>query len=177
MPARARSIRHSINMETLDLQAAATLDLNAIGVIEVETDRPILADLYSESRTTGSFILIDPASNATIGAGMIRYLLSGTVTNSEAQTPPPRIVLANAKRVAEIEQRLLDLGLPVVRTRVQDQAIWRALHEAGVIVLVDRDGDTVQILSKEFVPGTVTYDSAEALLAALDLNPAKERSA
>ncbi len=177
VPARVRSIRHAINMETLDPQAASALDLNAIGLIEVETDRPILADLYNESRTTGSFILIDPANNATIGAGMIRYILSGTVTNSKDGSRTPRILLAKSPLLAEIEQRLLELDLPVVRTRVQDRAIWRALHEAGVIVLVERESGSVQIVSPEFVPQTVTDESAEAILTALGLNPSQERIA
>ena len=49
----------------------ATSDMNAIAVVEVETSHPLLFDLYEESRSTGSFILIDPISNATVAAAMI----------------------------------------------------------------------------------------------------------
>ena len=45
--------------------------MNDIGTVTVETNRPVLFDLYSESRRTGSFILVDPGSNNTVAAGMI----------------------------------------------------------------------------------------------------------
>ena len=173
VPARVRSIRHRIDIETLDPQPANTLELNGIGLIEVETDLPILADLYRESRATGSFILIDPASNATVGAGMVRQVLANAVSHDEDR--PPRIVLASRALVEELEQRLLDLDLPIVRTRVQDHSIWRALHEAGVIVLVE-SGQHPQIVSKDFVPGPVADSSLEALLTALDIPTTKEHA-
>jgi sulfate adenylyltransferase large subunit len=172
VPARVRSIRHKIDIETLDPQAAATLDLNGIGVIEVETDRPILADLYGESRATGSFILIDPASNATMGAGMIRQVLATAAAHAEEQSP--RIVLVRRELAEDLEQRLLDLNYPVVRTRIQDHSVWRALHEAGVVVLVETD-QPAQVVSKEFNPEPVADTSVEALLAALEVSSTKER--
>ena len=169
VPARVRSIRHKINIETLDPQAAVTLDLNAIGVIEVVTDRPILADLYTQSRATGSFILIDPASNATVGAGMIRHILTGTVTNSA--THSPRIIFGNSEQLAPLEQRLLELGHAVVRTRVKDQNIWRALHHAGVIVLVETSDAILQRVSDDFTPIPLEANATEDILAALRLEP------
>ena len=45
--------------------------MNAIGVLRIETSRPIYFDAYSQNRSTGSLILIDPETNATVGAGMI----------------------------------------------------------------------------------------------------------
>lgn len=169
VPARVRTIRHRMNIETFEPQAATALELNGIGEIEVETDRAILADLYDESRTTGSFILIDPASNASAGAGMIRQVLATAVAEEEA----PRIVLAEHMVVEALEQRLLDLDYPVVRTRVQDHAVWRALHEAKVVVLVETD-EPAQMVTKDFIPKPVADASVEALLAALDVGNTKE---
>ena len=160
-------------METLDPRAATSLDLNGIGVIEVETDRPILADHYEQSRATGSFILIDPASNATVGAGMIRQVLTTAASHAEERTP--RIVLVNRELAAQLEQRLLDLGFPVVRTRVQDHGVWLALHEAGVVTLVEIEGPA-QIVSREYVSEPVTDPSVDALLAALEISLPKERA-
>src|SRR5580698_467625 len=114
VPARVRSIRHRINIETLESQAAEELELNAIGLVEIETDRPILADLYAESRATGSFILIDQLDNATVGAGMIRHILTAAVTNSAAA---PRIALVSSESVTRLEQKIMGLGHAVVRTR------------------------------------------------------------
>ena len=163
VPARVRSIRHKVNIETLDPQAAATLDLNAIGLVEVETDRAVLADLYNENRATGSFILIDPANNATVGAGMIRHILTTTAAN----TAQPRIVTAGAPVLAELEQRILDLGHAVVRTRVRDEAIWRALHEAGVTVLVESDEPVVKIADTDFALQELSQGSVRDILKAL----------
>ena len=174
VPARVRFIRHKINIETLDPQAADTLDLNAIGVVEVETDRPLLTDLYTQSRATGSFILIDPSSNATVGAGMIRYILTTTVANSAEGSP--RIVLGKSELLVPVEQCLLDLGHAVVRTRVQNQNIWRALHHSGVIVLVETSDATLQRVGDDFTPSPLKADSTEAVIAALHLesNPPAE---
>lgn len=172
VPARVRAIRHGIDIETLEPRAATTLDLNGIGAIEVETDRPVLADLYNQSRATGSFILIDPVSNATVGAGMIREILATAASSAEERLP--RIVLAGHDLAAQLEQRLLNLDYPVVRTRVQDTSVWRALHQAGVVVLVETEGPA-QIVSREFVPEHVADDSVDALLEALEISFAKER--
>ncbi len=174
VPARSLSIRHKIDIETLDPQAAATLDLNAIGVIEIETVRPIRADLYNQSRATGSFILIDPASNATVGAGMIRHIITTTVTNTSKH---PRIVLGDSERLVALEQRLFDLGHAVVRTRVQDQNIWRALHHAGVIVLVETSDVILQRVADDFTPIPLEANATEDILLALRLesNPPAEQ--
>jgi bifunctional enzyme CysN/CysC len=55
--------------------AAKTLELNAIGVVELTTDKPIVFEPYAESRTLGGFILIDKITNRTVGAGMLRFSL------------------------------------------------------------------------------------------------------
>jgi bifunctional enzyme CysN/CysC len=55
--------------------AVKTLDLNAIGVAEITTDRPIVFEPYVDNRTLGGFILIDKISNATVAAGMINFSL------------------------------------------------------------------------------------------------------
>jgi len=55
--------------------AVKTLELNAIGVAEITTDRPIVFEPYAENRVLGGFILIDKLSNATVAAGMINFAL------------------------------------------------------------------------------------------------------
>jgi hypothetical protein len=63
--------------------------MNAIGVVDIETARPLCFDPYQENRITGSFILVDPATNATVAAGMI----SGP-NSSVSQQPSVRGELA-----------------------------------------------------------------------------------
>ncbi|KEO85977.1 adenylyltransferase [Erythrobacter sp. JL475] len=66
---------YEIDVNSLDRLAAKTLDLNAIGVAEFATDRPIVFEPYASSRQLGGFILIDKFTNATVGAGMIEFAL------------------------------------------------------------------------------------------------------
>lgn len=69
--AELKSIEYRININTLDYDRASTLEMNEIGLIHLETVRPLLFDSYAKNRATGSFILIDPATNATVAAGLI----------------------------------------------------------------------------------------------------------
>jgi sulfate adenylyltransferase subunit 1 len=71
VPATVTRLRHRLDVNTLDHGEAAQLEMNEIGLVSLETSRPVLFDAYKSNRATGSFILIDPASNATVGAGMI----------------------------------------------------------------------------------------------------------
>jgi bifunctional enzyme CysN/CysC len=68
-------IKHRINVNTLEHAAAERLELNDIGVCELELDQPIAFEPYTENRTLGAFILIDRMSNGTVGAGMIHFAL------------------------------------------------------------------------------------------------------
>ena len=67
--------RYKINVNNYERLPADVLELNDIGSCNVSLDRIIAFDPYEENRTTGSFILIDRESNATVGVGLIRYAL------------------------------------------------------------------------------------------------------
>jgi len=67
--------KYKINVNTLEHQAAKTLQLNEIGTVNIGLDRSIAFDPYEENRETGSFILIDRLTNNTVGAGMIHFAL------------------------------------------------------------------------------------------------------
>ncbi|MBU3671268.1 MAG: sulfate adenylyltransferase subunit CysN [Sinobacteraceae bacterium] len=68
-------IRHRINVNTLDKLAAETLELNDIGVCELQLDRPVVFEPYVDSRTLGGFILIDRMTFNTVGAGLMSFAL------------------------------------------------------------------------------------------------------
>ena len=68
-------LKYKLNVNTLEHVAATKLELNEIGVIDLELDRPIAFDAYEDNRETGGFILVDRISNETVGAGMIRFAL------------------------------------------------------------------------------------------------------
>ncbi len=68
-------IKHRINVDTLERVAAAKLHETEIGVCNVELDRPIPFDPSRESAATGSFVLVDPVSSETVGAGVLHFAL------------------------------------------------------------------------------------------------------
>jgi sulfate adenylyltransferase large subunit len=68
-PGRPYLIKHNTRIVTAELDPG--LALNEIGLVTVSTSQPLVFDPYTENRTTGSFIVIDPATNFTAGAGMI----------------------------------------------------------------------------------------------------------
>tara|TARA_R110000782_G_scaffold78293_3_gene155863 strand:- start:50264 stop:52180 length:1917 start_codon:yes stop_codon:yes gene_type:complete len=73
--ATVQAPKYVVNVNTMEHLAAKTLELNAIGVAELTTDRPITFEPYADNRTLGGFILIDKITNATVGAGMLHFSL------------------------------------------------------------------------------------------------------
>ncbi|HKI51104.1 MAG TPA: sulfate adenylyltransferase subunit CysN, partial [Geothermobacteraceae bacterium] len=70
-PARVAKLNFKINVNRLEQEAGIELALNEVGVCSFQLDRPLSFDSYRENRATGSFILIDRLTNATVAAGMI----------------------------------------------------------------------------------------------------------
>jgi bifunctional enzyme CysN/CysC/sulfate adenylyltransferase subunit 1 len=65
-------IESKINFDTLEPEPAPpTLAMNDIGVVRLKTAKPLVFDGYSTNRLTGSFILIEQGTNATVAAGML----------------------------------------------------------------------------------------------------------
>ncbi len=73
--AQVQAPKYQVNVNTMEQLAAKTLELNAIGVANLSTDRPISFAPYADNRTLGGFILIDKMTNATVAAGMIHFAL------------------------------------------------------------------------------------------------------
>jgi bifunctional enzyme CysN/CysC/sulfate adenylyltransferase subunit 1 len=69
---RPVKIHHRVNVNTLAHESATQLQMNDIALLEFEANVPLFLDPYSSNRTTGSLILIDPLSNATVGAAMVQ---------------------------------------------------------------------------------------------------------
>ncbi len=73
--AQIQAPKYQVNVNTMEHLAAKTLELNAIGVANLSTDRPIVFEAYTQSRDLGGFILIDKLTNATVAAGMLHFAL------------------------------------------------------------------------------------------------------
>jgi bifunctional enzyme CysN/CysC len=73
--ASVSTIKHKVNVNTLEHLAAKSLDLNEIGVCNISLDHSVAFDPYAENKDTGGFILIDRLTNETVGAGLIHFAL------------------------------------------------------------------------------------------------------
>ena len=67
-----KEIIYRMNVDTIGREDAQSLKLNEIGRVKLQTSQPIFYDPYQINQKTGSFVLVDPATNVTVGAGMIR---------------------------------------------------------------------------------------------------------
>jgi len=136
LPARVPRVLYRNNIETLEEEAVNSLAMNDVGVAEIGLTRPLFFDAYTENRATGSFILIDPATNATVAAGMIRR---GVADGAHAAGPrhSAAVVFVPEDRADEVERALLARDVPVVRTKVKTPRVLQALLAAGVVVLIE----------------------------------------
>jgi sulfate adenylyltransferase large subunit len=96
-PGRVYLLKHSTRTVTAEVNHA--LVLNQIGTVQISTARPLVFDRYADNRGTGSFILIDPSTQFTCGAGMITEPLR---ESTDAHHAAP---LSFAERLAHIARR------------------------------------------------------------------------
>lgn len=82
-PVFINKVIYRMNVDSLHREDADRLALNEIGRVKLTTARPLFIDAYRSNQKTGSFIIIDPASNVTVAAGMIR---SGSTESTENGT-------------------------------------------------------------------------------------------
>ena len=154
--AKALKIRYRVNVNTLVQEPVTALQMNDIAYVEFETVSPLFFDPYTQNRITGSFILIDPISNATLGAGMIRADLSDqTVVEDASQKPVtaterykrhghnPALVLveSNPDLAIRLERALFDDHFEVLHlsgdrlsaSELENQ--YPAFESAGLVVI------------------------------------------
>ena len=95
--ATAQTLHYRLDVNGLHRdEGAAKLDLNEVGRLTFRCTEPLLVDDYTTNRSTGSFIIIDPITNATVGAGVIRVI--ATVHAS------PNVVRHEAGRLSRLER-------------------------------------------------------------------------
>jgi bifunctional enzyme CysN/CysC len=108
--ALVNEINYRIDVDTMHREPADTLRLNEIGRVQLTTTEPLFFDAYRINRMTGSFILIDPFTNTTVAAGMIRDRsreLSDVVATEQAQRQAsPNVVWGEGGVTQEMRERL-----------------------------------------------------------------------
>jgi len=105
-------LRYRTNVGTLRRESAPELKMNEVGRIHLECARPLAVDAYQKNRGTGSFILIDRMSNATVGAGMIveRKIAKDALARRSDSHDARSNVRLHDKRKVSPEQREQRLG-------------------------------------------------------------------
>jgi sulfate adenylyltransferase large subunit len=144
--ASIQEISYRLDIQTLQPEQTQTLEMNAIGVVKIEPVRPFAFDLYSENRA-GSFILIDPATHATVAAGMIssavRLHRSDTPVTLKDRVARQRHIGAIVRLPAQshvakqLERRLFDRGCTAFALSGQTSGAAKTLLRAGAIVILE----------------------------------------
>ena len=138
IPGRVTSLRHVVDVNTLELKQAPTLRLNEIGVAFLELDRPAAFDPYRLNRSTGNFIVIDRYTNATVAAGM---------------------VIAAAPEILQ-PQELVEKGMP--KPAAEGGAFRRI--DLGTCFISGDEGNLVDLTEE---PGQIEFDVSPAFLEAM----------
>ncbi len=141
VPARVTSLKHKVDVSTLEHIAAKTLALNEIGLCNLATATPVALDPYAENRATGAFILIDRFNNATAGAGMITFGLR-RATNVHRQS----LTIDRESRMRRNGHRpaiLWFTGLSGSGKSTIANLVEKALHAQGAHTYL-LDGDNVR---------------------------------
>lgn len=121
------AVIHRVDVNTLDKIPAERLELNEIGLVSIETRKPLFFDPYRRNRSTGCFILIDPLTNLTVGAGMI----------------------AERSRLEQRQRKNVLDGIEFERSRLTAAERWaRAGHRPAAIWLIARL-DLAYLLERE----------------------------
>jgi len=162
---KATRIRYRVDVNELTERAADHLEMNEIALVELKASQALYFDAYKDNRTTGSLILIDALSNATVGAVMIREDLggdaeilvgSGVILGKETRGKValkeraqrhghgPGIFVVNGERAPadRLERELVERGFEAVVVDHHEipgsarRAFFAALWNVGVVAIV-----------------------------------------
>lgn len=157
VPAIVTNVRHVLNINNGEHDAARTLKTNELGVVELATDSPISLIPYKENRFKGNFILVDRATMNTVGAGMVTHALRRSANISEQHYEIDRN--ARAAQKSQEAKVIWLTGLSGSGKSTIANALEKKLFELGVHSYV-LDGDNMRLgLNKDL--GFTREDRAE----------------
>ncbi|MFY9853628.1 MAG: sulfate adenylyltransferase subunit CysN [Terracidiphilus sp.] len=162
VPAFVSVIAHRTNIGTFAHEAADSLEMNGIGVVNIDLLRPIALDLYGENRSTGAFILIDAENNSTVAAGMITAATAITAAGGHLHADVWGPVTAG-ERAARWGHRggVLELSGPVDLI----DSIERSLFSVGVVSTRIDTGNEAFLLHPSLLETVTTLGVQSGLLA------------
>ena len=147
-------LHHAIDVDTLHRRTVPTLELNDIGRVEILAASPLFFDPYALNRGTGSFILVDPLSNRTVAAGLIRGATQDLKAIAEVPEKEPKAThlqengwsISRTEREARNGHRAAVLwftGLSGAGKTTLARALEQRLHGLGCQTML-LDGDHVR---------------------------------
>ena len=164
------AIRRRIDITTLDEVEADRLELNDVAHCTLTCDRELRFDPYSTNPTTGSFILVDRLSNATVAAGMIRGAAAGWEMTPPDSLTHHRSDIVSSERAARFGQRpatVLLTGMTAVGKTTIARALERRLFDRGH-TLLRLDGENLRLgISRDL--GFTSADRSENLRRAAEI--------
>ncbi|MDP9170946.1 MAG: sulfate adenylyltransferase subunit CysN [Acidobacteriota bacterium] len=140
-----RGINFRVDVNTLARASATRLELNEIGEISIETHHPLYFDSYALNRVTGAFIVVDPLSNETLGAGMIVGIEGKEETRGQVSEADRTarfghasavIAVEDAESALLLERELFERGAAVAVVTSLDANAAQLAIAAGLIVIV-----------------------------------------
>ncbi len=140
-PAQVDAVNYKVNVNNLQQEPGKTLELNEVGICTFSANAAIPFDIYEDNRGTGSFIVIDRLSNATVGAGMLSAPLE-RATDSHWQTIDVD-KQAHAALKRQTPKVLWFTGLPGAGKSTVANLVEKKLHSLGKHTYI-LDGDNLR---------------------------------
>lgn len=140
---RVNSLRHRIDVNSLETEPAPSLELNEIGLVEIVVEQQVCFDAYKENRATGSFIVIDRLSNVTVGAGMV----AGEHLKREPGRERQNVHVTREERAARYGQKpatIMFVGVSGSGKSTLAHGLERRLFDLGRVGTV-LDGKTMRL--------------------------------
>jgi bifunctional enzyme CysN/CysC len=168
--ASIRAIRARVDVNSLEEEPGEALGLNDIAHCALVVDRELLFDPYEQNATTGSFVLIDRLTDATVAAGMITGISSGWDQEPPAGIARHRSEINSTERTARLGQRpvtLLLTGMTGSGKSTLAAALERRLFDLGRSVF-RLDGENLRVgISRDL--GFSNEDRSENLRRAAEI--------
>ena len=150
LKAEVSRVEYAFDMADLRRRKTEALELNDIGLVELSLARPLAFDAYRRNKTTGTFVLIDAVSNATVAAGMILDRRVDDPTKA-AKKPAARLRrhesaitrTERAQRLGQSAHTIWLTGLPCAGKTTIAFGLERKLFDAGYVAQV-LDGENLR---------------------------------
>ncbi len=142
-------VAHRLDVNSLEEEPTTTLQLNEIGRVHLQAAQSLVLDAYQDHRRTGSFIVIDPLTNATVAAGLV------CAQQPAVLTPSAAVALDRHSREHHFGHKSMILwmdGPNVDSTAQVADALARRLWQRGVQVLRPLEREIIEITGNSLDP-------------------------